>query len=112
MVLCGVLHVTYQSPERLTGAYMVCVLFDHYFLLAKQVDDSRRLEAVACMYVWDLKIDSLRNGKGETYHLAMGLDQYSGCDRDLLLRMSVFVEIGIPPLRWPVRTSPERFNWN
>lgn len=46
---------------------MVCVLFDHYFLLAKQVEDSRKLEAVACVYVWDLKIDSLRNGKGETY---------------------------------------------
>lgn len=63
--MCGVLHVTYQSSDGLTGAYMVCVLFDQYFLLARPSDDGCKLETVACLYVWDLGIDVLRNGKGE-----------------------------------------------
>lgn len=64
MVMCGVLHVTYQSGDHIKGTYMVCTLFDHYLLLAKHVEESRQLQPVACLYVWDLKIDCLRNGKG------------------------------------------------
>jgi hypothetical protein len=64
MVMCGVLHVTYQSGDHIKGTYMVCGLFDHYLLLAKYVEESRELQPVACLYVWDLKIDCLRNGKG------------------------------------------------
>lgn len=63
--MCGVLHVTYQSSEGLMSAYMVCVLFDQYFLLARLSDDGCKLDTVACLYVWDLGIDVLRNGKGE-----------------------------------------------
>ncbi|KAF7590416.1 hypothetical protein BBP40_002872 [Aspergillus hancockii] len=64
MTLCGVLHTTYQSSSYLTGGYMVCVLFKSHFLLAKVNDDYHSLEAVACLYVCDAKIDTLRNGKG------------------------------------------------
>lgn len=65
MILCGVLHVTYQAPEGSMGEFMVCVLFNCYFLLAKGIDDFRRLEAVACIYVGDLKMDTLQNGRGK-----------------------------------------------
>lgn len=65
MILCGVLHVTYQVPEGPVGDFMVCVLFNGYFLLAKGIDDCRRLEAVACLYLGDLKMDTLQNGRGK-----------------------------------------------
>lgn len=65
MVLCGVLHVTYQPREYIIGEYMVCVLFNSYFLLCRVNDDYRRLQAVACLYVSDIKFDTLQNGKGE-----------------------------------------------
>lgn len=65
MVLCGVLHVTYQSPEYIIGQYMVCALFSSYILLCRVNDDYRRLQAVACMYVGDMKFDKLRNGRGK-----------------------------------------------
>lgn len=65
MILCGVLHVTYQSPEHIAGQYMVCALFNSYFLLCKVKDDYRRLQAVACLYVCDMKFDTVRNGRGK-----------------------------------------------
>ncbi|CAG8905763.1 unnamed protein product [Penicillium egyptiacum] len=64
LVLCGVLHVTYQTAETTSGEFMVCVLFQRYLLFAKGIDDQRRLEAVACVCLDSLKIDTLRNGRG------------------------------------------------
>ncbi|CAG7916299.1 unnamed protein product [Penicillium olsonii] len=65
MVLCGVLHVTYQTTEAtIAGEFMVCALFNRYMLFAKGVDDLRRLEAVACVYLDKVKFDVLQNGRG------------------------------------------------
>ncbi|KAG0160888.1 hypothetical protein PDIDSM_8420 [Penicillium digitatum] len=64
LVMCGVLHITYQTAETTHGEFMVCVLFERYLLFAKGTDDQRRLEAVACVYLDNLKIDSLQNGRG------------------------------------------------
>ncbi|XHG01638.1 hypothetical protein AWENTII_005009 [Aspergillus wentii] len=64
MIICGVLHVTYQEPELVMGEYMVCVLFKGYFFLAKVGDDNRRLQAVACLYISDIMVEALRNGRG------------------------------------------------
>ncbi|CAG8270738.1 unnamed protein product [Penicillium salamii] len=60
MILCGVLHVTYQTTEATTtGEFMVCALFNRYMLFAKGVDDLRRLEAVSCVCLDKVKIDGL-----------------------------------------------------
>ncbi|KAL3490137.1 hypothetical protein BJX62DRAFT_238429 [Aspergillus germanicus] len=67
MTLCGVLHVTYQASHQVTGAYMVCVLFKHHFFLAKMNDEYRKLRPLACLYISDVRIDSLANGKGLEY---------------------------------------------
>ena len=65
LVLCGVLHVTYQTAETTCGEFMVCVLFQRYLLFAKGLDDQRRLEAVGCICLDSLKIDTLQNGRAE-----------------------------------------------
>lgn len=66
MILCGVLHVTYQAPEQATtGEFMMTVLFACYFLLLKSTDEFHRLEVVACIYIDDLKMDSIQNGRGK-----------------------------------------------
>lgn len=64
MTLCGVLHVTYQTPGQTTGYFMVCVLFNSYLLLARGAEDVRRLEVVACIYLGDLKEETIQNGQG------------------------------------------------
>lgn len=66
MILCGVLHVAYQSTEQVTGEYMVCILFHGYMVFARGCDDYRKLQVVACLYVLDMSIDTLINGKGKT----------------------------------------------
>jgi hypothetical protein len=62
--ICGVLHATYQLPADIVGEYVVCALFESYLVLAASRDGCSRLQAVACLYVRDLKIDTLRNGRG------------------------------------------------
>ncbi|KAF5862261.1 hypothetical protein ETB97_011874 [Aspergillus alliaceus] len=92
MTLCGVLHTTYQSSRYLTGGYMVCVLFKSHFLLAKVNNDYRSLEAVACLYICDAKIDTLRNGKGLCCHGCLFswkmIFQYQGDRFELVLSAS------------------------
>ncbi|KAL4947289.1 hypothetical protein BDW69DRAFT_190326 [Aspergillus filifer] len=70
MTLCGVLFVTYRAstqPRQVTGAFMVCVLFKHHLFIAKMNDDYRKLRPIACLYISDVRIDSLTNGKGYDY---------------------------------------------
>lgn len=43
---------------------MVSALFTSYFLLARSSDDFRRLDVVACIYIDDLKMDAVQNGRG------------------------------------------------
>ncbi|KAJ5174289.1 uncharacterized protein N7482_000166 [Penicillium canariense] len=64
LTLCGVLHVTYQTPGHTTGEFMACVLFNCYIVLARELDDFRRLEVMACIYLDDLKEETLQNGHG------------------------------------------------
>lgn len=64
MTLCGVLHVTYQTPGQTMGDFMVTVLFNSYLLLARGAEDARRLEVVACIYLGDLKEETIQNGQG------------------------------------------------
>ncbi|KAJ5930191.1 hypothetical protein N7466_005684 [Penicillium verhagenii] len=68
MTLCGVLYVTYQTPELITGDFMVCVLFRSYFLIAKSIDDSNRLELVACIYVRESCSTVIPTGQGIYYY--------------------------------------------
>lgn len=44
---------------------MVCILFTYHLVIAKPSNDYRRLEPLACVYIPDMKIDSIRNGEGE-----------------------------------------------
>ncbi|KAJ5136005.1 hypothetical protein N7448_004559 [Penicillium atrosanguineum] len=64
LTLCGVLHVTYQTPESIVGDFMVCVLFNCYLVFVKGVEDFRRLVVVACIYLGDLRTDTPQNGRG------------------------------------------------
>ncbi|KAF3389692.1 hypothetical protein DPV78_011493 [Talaromyces pinophilus] len=64
LILCGVLHVAYQSPNGITGQYLACILFPGYMVLAKPGSDSRRLALIASIYLSDMTVDSSMNGQG------------------------------------------------
>ncbi|CRG90872.1 Rac guanine nucleotide exchange factor JJ [Talaromyces islandicus] len=64
LILCGVLHVAYSSPNSVNGQYLACILFSSYILLAKPRNDTRRLTLVASIYLLDMTVDTLMNGQG------------------------------------------------
>lgn len=72
LILCGVLHVTYRTFEYTAGEFMVCVLFNCHFLLARSIDDSSRLDVVASIYVSDLRTDTVQNGSGKLCFFFVG----------------------------------------
>lgn len=57
--------MAYESTEGIAGEYMVCVLFHGYIVLSRHCDDYRKLQVLACIYVLDMKVDTLTNGRGK-----------------------------------------------
>lgn len=66
MILCGVLHITFQTKHRIDGQYSLCVLFEDSFLIAMPVGKSDRFEIIAFIALADLTLESASNGKGKT----------------------------------------------
>ena len=66
-VLCGVLHIAYQSRRTVLGKYMVCILFNSCLVLASpaKTGDRKGLEMVANICLADVKIENVDNGKGK-----------------------------------------------
>lgn len=67
MNLCGVLHVAYQSFCGVTGDYMACVLFTSYLLLARWCNETHKLQIFVSIYVPEMKVDPLSNGRGKLW---------------------------------------------
>jgi hypothetical protein len=65
MILCGVLHIAYHSSKGVTGEYMICILFPGYMVLVRGGNENHKLTVVACLYILDMTIDVLDNGKGK-----------------------------------------------
>ncbi|EED21083.1 Rho guanyl nucleotide exchange factor, putative [Talaromyces stipitatus ATCC 10500] len=65
LILCGVLHVAYQSSSSgIAGQYLVCILFPGYMVLARARSDSRKLVLIASIYLSDMTVDNSMNGHG------------------------------------------------
>lgn len=64
-LLCGVLHLTYQTRHGTTGSYALCVLFSQGLLVAFPIPTTPRFDVVAFIQLQDLKVDSASDGKGK-----------------------------------------------
>ena len=64
-LLCGVLHLTYQTRHGVTGAYALCVLYQQTLLIALPLATASKFDVVALIHLHDLKVDSASDGKGE-----------------------------------------------
>lgn len=62
---CGVLHVTYETLNRTVGEYVACTLFSAYFVLARMKKDDRKMQAVAAVYLTDVRIDAVDTEDGQ-----------------------------------------------
>lgn len=65
-VLCGALHVAYQSRRSVLGEYMLCALFRSSLLLAcpHRSGNGKGFQVVANVYLADTRIESTDNGRG------------------------------------------------
>ena len=62
--LCGCLHVSYRSKDRIKGMYMICVLFESTLLLAMAEDDQLRYSTQVGIPLANATIVETDNGKG------------------------------------------------
>lgn len=68
--LCGILHVTYQTNERIEGKYMICILFNSCLLLALADKSSSNYEVIATITLANGSIEPADNGRGLQCHTA------------------------------------------
>jgi RhoGEF domain len=64
VVLCGVLHVAYQTSSRVEGRYMLCMMFKDYLLVAATAPEHGRFDVVATIYLSDAKVVPPEDGRG------------------------------------------------
>ncbi|CAO2657836.1 Nn.00g070960.m01.CDS01 [Neocucurbitaria sp. VM-36] len=70
VLLCGVLHVAYQTPERIEGQYMVCVLYKSCLVLATVNRFQTLYTVVASIGLANGSIEDSDNGRGTQCHTA------------------------------------------
>ncbi|EUC34560.1 hypothetical protein COCCADRAFT_4088 [Bipolaris zeicola 26-R-13] len=70
VLLCGVLHVAYQTPDRIKGSYMVCVLYRSCLVLATASRFHTPYTVVASIALANASIEDANNGRGIQYHTA------------------------------------------
>jgi hypothetical protein len=64
VLLSGVLHVTYQAPDRIKGQYMVCVLYKSCLVLATPNRSYLPYTVVASIGLANGSIEQSDNGRG------------------------------------------------
>jgi hypothetical protein len=71
VLLCGVLHVAFQTPEpRIKGQYMVCVLYKSCLVLATSSRFHTPYTVVASIGLANGSIEESNNGRGVQCHTA------------------------------------------
>jgi hypothetical protein len=72
VLLCGVLHVAFQTPEpRVKGQYMVCVLYKSCLVLATTSRFHTPYTVVASIGLANASIEEADNGRGIQCHTAI-----------------------------------------
>lgn len=64
ILLCGVLHVAYQTDNRVQGGYMLCMMFKDYLVVAAPAARNAKFDIVATIYLADANAVSTEDGRG------------------------------------------------
>lgn len=63
-VLCGVLHLAYQTITQVKGGYGLCILFATHMVFAMPSRLSAKFDVIAVVHLSDLNVESTVDGKG------------------------------------------------
>ena len=64
-ILCGVLHLAYQTGTQVRGAYGLCILFETHMIMAVPARQAEKFEVIAVVHLSDLNTESTSDGKGK-----------------------------------------------
>lgn len=65
VMLCGVLHVAYQTRKEVKGQYMLCAQFRSCLILAVSEKTSPGYAVVACIPLNAIQLEEADNGRGK-----------------------------------------------
>ncbi|KAI9824694.1 MAG: hypothetical protein M1826_007272 [Phylliscum demangeonii] len=72
VVLCGVLHATWQSQHGVFGDFMLCILFRSCLVLAMPMDHHcQSFSVVACVDLSSVRLERAESGRGLQCHTAL-----------------------------------------
>ena len=63
-VLCGVLHIVYQTSVKVDGHYALCLLYEQELLIALPTNGGAKFDVIAVLRLPDIKVESACDGKG------------------------------------------------
>ena len=63
-ILCGVLHLAYQTRTRVRGGYGLCILFATHMIMAVPARQAGKFDVIAVIHLSDLKTKSTSDGTG------------------------------------------------
>ncbi|KAF1809617.1 Dbl homology domain-containing protein [Eremomyces bilateralis CBS 781.70] len=70
VMVCGVLHMAFETPAEVKGTYAVCVLFKSYFLFAVPMKHSSSYSVWAVIHLSQCTLEAVDNGMGLQCHTA------------------------------------------
>ena len=70
VLACGVLHIAFQTPDRVKGQYMICVLYKSCLVLATASRLFIPYHVAACITLANGSIEEPDNGRGKCAKLA------------------------------------------
>jgi hypothetical protein len=73
-ILCGVLHLAYQTKTQVKGAYGLCILFETHMIMAVPARQAEKFDVIAVIHLSDLKTESTSDGKGNHRCMIFNVD--------------------------------------
>lgn len=71
-ILCGVLHLAYQTKRQVKGGYGLCMLFEKHLVMAVLAKQAEEFDVIAPVRLSDLKMESASDGKGNPARMVCG----------------------------------------
>lgn len=72
LILCGVLHLAYQTKRQVKGGYGLCMLFEKHLVMAVLAKQAEGFDVIALVRLSDLKMESASDGKGNPARTVCG----------------------------------------
>jgi hypothetical protein len=73
VLLCGVLHVTFATNERVKGQYIICTLYRSTLVLATLSKNPNIYQVVVAIPMVNATIEAADSGRGKTFAILLKL---------------------------------------